>query len=480
MDRERYFALPEQELGGQLPDAAFGFERYEEIPEKYIRELYKNPRVQGSFDWHEFLVFIDRIRRKKTPKSIDALILPRHHRTINFLPAESLIERMTLLDGREVNFHYTTINSKGGGFVVPEHYDDKKEAIYSDVTPEIAKHKTTDYSWGYDMLGLMDGRVSWSLVRATNHMQASGARCESIAAVYAIDGIKYEGEWTSIEKLRSRTDAEGHFVWPRAFKKEADEIWSTADSKEERNYLTNLAPYGRTIGEYHPVIVIRLQRTPYRIKDFDKEPDAHIRRQILDHALNVVSWEQKFHDPSFPGLSAEKIDDIEKYLLLMAEWIGRNLGVLQRNGYFMRYFNSGNVTMAGELVDLDSLFSVFKKKKTKRGEEYIFDGSGLAGYEGEEAQFHIPKFIYKDIRDAVLACYKIFTAIKEILPAIGLTSLHRRSMGLKFVDSYASALNDGEGMARLVPAIRLVEVVRSLITTRFIDGEKLSRTPIDE
>lgn len=481
MGREQYFAQPEQELGSQLPDAAFGFERYEEIPEQYVRELYNNPHLQSSLNWREFAVFIDRAKREKTPKSVDAFILPRHHRAVNFFPAENLVERRKLQDGKEEEFHYTTVNSKGGGFVVPLRYNDKGESGYTTADPEIVKHKTPEYQWGYDMLGLMDGRVAWSLKRKTDQMIESGARCESIAAVFAIDAVKYKGEWTPVDVLRKQTDDEGHRIWPQT---NFDEIRTRQKNArgdaEYKNYLEQLAGEGRYIGEYHPVIVVRLQRTPYRIKDFDQESSLEIRRQILDHALNVVSWEQKFRDSFFPDLSAEKLDDIAQYLCFMAESMGHNLGVLQRNGYFMQYLNSGNVSMAGELIDLDSLVSVFKNKKTKDGEDLVFDNSGLADYEGEEQYYHIPKFIFKDMRDAVLACYKVYTAVKEVLPSIGLKSVHRQKMGLKFTDSYASALKEGEGMARIVSKTSLIEVCQSIVTTRFIEGATLARTPIDE
>lgn len=481
MENERYFAQPEQELGSQLPDAAFGFERYEEIPEEYVRELYNNPHLQGSLNWREYAVFIDRVKREKTPKSIDAFILPRHHRAVNFFPAENLVEKRALQDGKEEEFHYTTVNSKGGGFVVPEHYNDKGESGYTTAHPEVVKHKTPEYQWGYDMLGLMDGRVAWSLKRKTDQMIESGARCESIAAVFAIDAVKYKGEWMPIDALRKQTDGEGHRIWPQT---NFDEIRTRQKNArgdaEYQHYLEQLTGDGRYIGEYHPVIVVRLQRTMYRIKDFDQEPDLNIRRQILDHSLNVVSWEQKFYNPDFPDLSAEKLDDIEKYLYFMAECMGHNLGVLQRNGYFMQYFNAGNVSMAGELVDLDSLVSVLKKKKTKHGENIVLNNDGLADYEGEEENYHIPKFIYKDMRDAVLACYRVYTAIKEILPSLGLKLSHRRNMGLKFSRAYDSAIQDKEGVARLVPAQRLSEVVSSLVNTRFVERKMLPRTPVDE
>lgn len=477
MNSEGKFFAPEGiELGHQLPGEPFGLERYEEIPDKYIRELYHNPHIKTPLDWKKYALFVDRFKRESKPEHSDAIILSRHHRAVNYLPEKNLVEERRLADGSTKELNYTTVNVKGGGMILPETYDDG-DMVYGVDNPEIIKHDSGDYPWGYDLLGLMDGRVAQTLQENTDKFIEQGGRVESIAALFAIDAAKYQGKWRTIDELRKMTDEEGHLIWPKTNFTEINSVVKEAKSQADKKYLEDLAAEGRYIGEYQPVIAVRLQRNPYRIKDFDQEVDPAVRRKILVHALNVVSWEQKLQNKDFPQLSAESWQDVLVYLKLMASWTAKNLAVLENMGKFMKFFNSGNVTMAGELVDLDSVVDAVKKNKDG---SFKVKEDNVVGYAGNHEEYDLSRFVYKDMRDAIMSLYKMYTAIKEVCPELGHGGLFRREMSDEFLSVYEQSLSDNIGITQLVPKDKLIDLAKTLLDKRYVNQEKLPRTSVDD
>ncbi len=297
----------------------------------------------------------------------------RVRKTIEDLYARSAFFEISDLDGElisgkratsRVNYYFS-LDMKGCGFVHPENFQSKKDGYFKGyfrgIDKEVITVDSEEYEWKYQVLGLFDSRVIESLIENCELINNHGGRAEEVIKVFYLEEIFYQGKKTSIIELQKRK------VIPE---------------------------------DFSPVMVLRASRTPHRIKDLWEAKEPGRQKEMMQDVFEILNKENELLgiDEKF---CLETPESIKSYLLQFCYQIGRNLGVLQKLGKIMVYFNTGNITLAlGEIVDLDS----------------------IADYDSEEDGaipddiYGIPKSVLKDIRDSLFALNRLIKVFEKIFP----------------------------------------------------------------
>lgn len=409
----------------------YNFESYERLPEDAVEVMYENERVQLPFDVRKLALFLE-------PKGGGTKLGVRreHHRSAE-IPEHLVVglapSPYAFKQKKELFF---TVDLKGTGYVFPEGYVSKKERYQGAVgDPEVVlKRPAVEMAWGYDVLGLMDERLFDEAVKDANLLQHQGARTEAIAAGLRLKKIYYKSE------LRSVQDLQKEGVLP--------------DDPEWR-----------------PVLMVRLLKCKSRIRDVvEAAPD--VQRAEFEDAFRVLNHEAKIEkrDVQYDTSDPESVKD---YLVKFAEWNAQNLAVLHNNGMAHHYLNGHNITLAGEMVDLDSATRVVV--------ESWLEGTHLPQGEAHQAwdkEYKIPRVILRDVRDMI---YAFRSFLSSIVHTMELPAEVRQEVAGAFQMTYEAALRDDPDVAKLgFPTSRLKDVVRRLLDTMIVRDQRVAPVGSDK
>ena len=402
------------------PDKGYNFSKItEKAGAGAVGVIYENEDVALPFPLEDAGIFVDPGGNEKIKTHSN------HHR------AAWREQEITDKSGNT----YFVITTKGVGYLYPETYTSKKDDYRGHSSQkEISMHKSKEYGWGYNVLGLFDRRNLAPLIENAREMEASGMRCEKIVGAMEMKKFIINGEVNDISQLRLYLLAEAE---------EADL------SEKVKADLTC----------FEPVQIVRLSREAMRIKDFCESGNAE-KEIMLKKTLANLNRENE------SAGKAERYDfndkeSIKSYLKDFFAQAGKNLAILHNEGKIMCFLNSGNITLSlAEVVDLDSLIHL-------TGDKLI-----LSPLITPDMESGLPKGYVKDARDEIYALKMLLKSFEEILT---IREEERNIFLTRYMKSYLS-VSDRKKLEKLkIDAEILKKIVSDFAEKMILKNESARR-----
>jgi hypothetical protein len=390
-----------------------------ELEPPSFKVIYENDKINLPFKLEDLVYFADKEGNKELKTH------PQHHRAA-WLPKTGVGDKNGNI------FFDTTI--KGVGYLYPEKYVSKKDKYYGRAGQDITLHKSKEYWWGYNMLGLVDKRILNNLIKSAEELSEAGMRCEAIASAAELEKVILGGETVGVEKLREylKTQARG-MGFPR----------ETIDDIEN----------------FTPVQIVRLVRENFRIKDFCKASEQERKKMLKDvfqtlNLENELTKKEKRYDANNP-------ESVKQYLFDYFAQAAKNLAILHNKGKVLYFLNSGNITLSlAEVVDLDSLMTINEETK-----EY----SVMAENDPERG---VPGGYVKDTRDEIYALSIMF--LKAFRGLANFMRDDRVKLQKHYLDSYLSSLDNEELKRRKVDSEKLRALVQEFSQKMIAEAQIVS------
>ncbi|MBP7134052.1 hypothetical protein KBA73_02445 [Patescibacteria group bacterium] len=448
----------------------FETRRFREIPEGDLIEMYANKELAPDLALHGFdpkraAVFLD-------PKGgLELRVVDFHHRSV-----DQTMEHPVNYKAGEARHILWRVDTKGAGFIKPETYVSKKHEIESGDLAGYPEVHMTPYSketpWGYDSLGLFDERMAGTTVKKAEELSRLGMRVETFAAYYRLKTVHVGGETITIEELKRRTIED--------FKEQATEVKAEAtrlrrdggtpkEIEELKERAKTLLGHEKDLREnFEPVIAIRLMRSIFRIRDLEDGTHEQARIMIEEAVAALQAESRLLHGVESP-IRLDTMDGRDAYLKQLGDWFGEGLGVLFRTGQSHLFLHMGNLSLAGEIVDLDS---VTKVMRTRLGKGYLGDGANV--FRTTHPEYGIPNCLVKDMRDLCLSNRNL----RKSFLAHGYTT--SGASRLLLADALKVGLARGIGQEEPYALLgvsnqKLQEVFAAIVQRIVINGETMSR-----
>ncbi len=424
----------------------FKQEYYKNIPEKNIAEIYRNPRLKLPFDPKDLVMFLDRASKQtEADKARRFRTIPYHHRSADLGIITPIHEYFPSKDGKSGMHHvYTQIDIKGSGFVFPEEHESKKHGLAAGElagSPEaVFVPESVETPMGYDILGLLDAGMVQTTVEKSRKLSAKGMRTETVAGIYEFDIILMDGKEVSISD----------------FKKQAIEILKEqlkelvrGEHDQEIEIIKEKIANLRSVDGFRPVIEVRCMRSVLRLRDL-KDAPSEARMELIREAIKSLNIEMQYLGEE-RRFDPESREGIKKWLEFVTFWIGKNTGIMHREGLVHEFLHMGNLTLAGEVVDLDSVQSVVKRGKgqgkmfesepffTRNLEGYAYINPDLGLHRLPDERFGLPKCLIKDLRDV---CFSFRMLLKNVPELKRLSDSY--SLANKMLEGYMEGFSDDE------------------------------------
>lgn len=142
--------------------------------------------------------------------------------------------------------------------------------------------------------------------------------------------------------------------------------------------VKTLKDNGKMPKSFHPVIEVRAFTNKARICDITSLWDVQARESFLCDAKAMASQKLRL----VGGMSDEE------YFMWLAGTIGRNVGLMHKNGWAHGFLNAHNLTLDGSIVDLDSVTSL-AEPEDRRGDlnDVYYAVASSMGYTADNPEF---------------------------------------------------------------------------------------------
>jgi len=430
----------------------FSRDRFLEIPRESLEQIYRNPALQRSLDAmgvdpQECGVFLDRQQGSMELRTIDF-----HHRTVDRRLQDPL--RVKTKTSDRVFAHF---DLKGVGFIAPETHESKKEEIsrgsLADADEVYVLPKSTENAWGYDVLGLFDERMLNLALKNADYLAPKGFRGEAFAAAYRLKHVWIGGKETSTREF---------------IQQQSNRIREKTELAQDESEKKRLERVAQDLEEnFSPVLAVRCMRSVFRIRDLaDARPE--LAKSMLRETIDNLKQESRVLGQQVPDFDVDNPNGLTEYVKSIIEWIGHNLGILKREGLTHNYLHMGNISLAGEVVDLDSIQKVVRVSKLKM----VFTPSISPDWRMMNAEDGIPLALEKDIRDAVVSCKNFIKIMKKL----GYTVDDGQTLSQAFLRGWRREIRNSELYASLGASYeKLDATVESMVLKGIRDGEALKR-----
>jgi hypothetical protein len=461
----------------------FKQEYYKNIPEKNIEEIYRNPRLRLPFDPKDLVMFLDRrAEGTESEKARRLRTIPYHHRSADLGITTPIHEQFPAKEGKQGMHHvYTQVDIKGSGFVYPEEHESKKHGMSAGElagSPEaVFVPESVETPMGYDILGLLDAGMIQTTIEKSRYLAAKGMRTEAVAGVYGIDVIRMDGKDTSVKEFKKEAILILQEQLKELIKGENDAEIQTIKEK-----ITSL----KSEDGFRPAIEVRCMRSVLRLRDL-KDAPVESRLELIREAIKSLNIEMQYLGEG-QRFDSESPEGLKEWMEFVTFWIGKNTGIMHREGLAHEFLHMGNLTMAGEIVDLDSVQSVIKTGKgegksfenepffRRNAEGYSYINPGVGMHRLPDERFGLPKCLIKDLRDV---CFSFRMLLKNI-PQLK-KKLDSHLLAQKMYEGYVEGLGDAEtSLAIGISGDSLLTVMESIAKEVIGNGAYYAPIPADD
>ncbi len=282
-----------------LPSVKGAFRRLEEG--KDYSFLAVDPLVKSPHPIQQYMVFTDSIGGE-----IELPVHAPHWRTIT-QPIDATFRIA------EDETEYYAANTKGVGYLKPLAKGYRVEQFDSWIKDD--SDDAQEHLFGAKVLGLLH-EIKPQLIDTTAHLTKAGLRTELIWGVAELKNVMYQGALTSVDELKAK------------------------------KVIINRR-------DYTPLMAVRLMRTNDRVAECSKGY-GNRPNDVLAHAFETANRENRAAGNK--ELSIDNPDDRLQFLKDFSSRMGSNIAVLLNEGYAHFWLHSANVTMAAEIVDMETLF----------------------------------------------------------------------------------------------------------------------------
>ncbi len=448
---------------------------FREIPKKFLTEVYINPSLKRELSKLEInpedlVVFLH------PDGELELRVIDFHHRSADMSLSSPLVHTK-----KTASHVYCQFDLKGVGFIKPETHSSKKDGIEKG---ELAGYPSAyiipnsqETPWGYDALGLFDERMAVTTVKKSEELASLGMRVEAFVGLYRLDAVYLEeGRLTSVAALKK--EASERFMAEYTELKES--LTKKDTSLEEKvaikHKMDDLRAWKNDLArDFSPVVGVRLMKSVFRIRDL-QDATSEQARFMLEEAIANLQAEQRLLNKEAESNepSLESIEGREAYIKKLAKWFGEGLGILMRTGQSHLFLHMGNLSLAGEVVDLDSVGKVLR---TRSGKAYWADGANV--YRALNQEYRLPNCLVKDMRDIVISTKKLIHA----MDSHGYNM--RRDSRADVVQAAMEGFTHGLGTAVepyktiQVSNERLCEVFGQILDRVLVTGKKFEAIPKD-
>mgnify|MGYP001019756910 CR=1 FL=1 len=461
----------------------FRQEYYKNIPDEKIEQIYRNPRLKLPFDPKDLVMFLDRnAQGAEAEKAKRLRTIPYHHRSADLGITTPMHEYFPSRAGEEGVHHvYTQIDIKGSGFVHPEEHESKKHGLSAGElagSPEaVFVPESMETPMGYDILGLLDAGMIQTTIEKSRYLAFKGMRTEAVAGVYGIDVIRMNGEEISVKEFKKEA--------MEILQEQLHELHRGVDDAEIAKIKEKISSLKSEDG-FRPVIEVRCMRSVLRLRDL-KDAPAESRRELIGEAIKSLNIEMQYLGEG-KRFDAESPEGLKEWMEFVTFWIGKNTGIMHREGLAHEFLHMGNLTLAGEVVDLDSVQSVVKTgkgegksfeaepffRRSMAGYAYINPGVGMHRLPDE--RFGLPKCLIKDLRDACFSFRMLLKNIPELKKKVD-----SRLLAQKMFDGYKQGLGNAEPFEAIgITGESLLAVMETIATEVIGNGAYYAPIPADD
>ncbi|MEI7426026.1 MAG: hypothetical protein WCK16_03835 [Candidatus Moraniibacteriota bacterium] len=400
-----------------MPEQEYRFKQLEK-KDKDFEVSYQNSEIDLPFKIEKMVFF------KDPQGEFNLETHQNHHRASWFSPVG--------IKDKNNNIFFR-IAMKGVGYLYSKYYASKKDA-YQGKDDEITLHKSKEYGWGYNVLGLFDKRNVTPLIESANELTKAGLRCEAIAGAVNLEQVMLGGKKVDKKQLRVYLKEEG------------------AKAGLSQKQLED-------IDLFEPAEIIRLTRETMRIKDFCEE-NKKGKEEMLQNVFRTLNLENELKQDEKRYTTSEP-ESIKTYLQDTFKQAAINLAILHNGGKIMCYLNSGNMTLSlAEIVDLDSIISLNGKK--------LF----LSPLIINDPEWKIPKGIIKDTRDEIYALGKMF--LGGMCDLLSITKEDRQEFYRIFVENYKSKLDVSAFRKNQIDSVLTISMVDEFAQKMILDNQTVS------
>lgn len=454
----------------------FATERFSPLPEHAVSEIYRNKRLDLPFEPKDTALFLDREQG-----TVELRVQDYHHRSADLGVNTVVRER-----GKNAQHVYCQFDLKGLGFLFPESHESK---LYGTRVGDLAGYPeahaflgSRETPWGYDTLGLMDERMAIIAAKQSELLTARGMRTEAFVSVMRLEQIMIGGASKSVADFKREAVV--------GFKQGLTEEQDKEKIREKREMIRDFEKM------FQPVIALRLMRSVFRLRDL-KDANEREAPFILEEACASLN-----HEAQALGLqeryACHTREDRERWLESIAEMFGKNLGILHGAGLVHQYLHMGNLSLAGEIIDLDSVqklvLTVPFRGKSENKDAWLektrmensasffqetekgcaFVNPEIGGFVKPDPRFELPKALTKDFRDL---CF----SLRMIGKNMSVTVEARQMMAEKLIAGYVEGLGAGDPWQVIgVGKERLLEVVYEIADEVVAKGQSMPRILDDE
>ena len=484
-------------------------EYYKNIPDEKIEQVYRNPRLKLPFNPKDLGMFLDR-SAEGTPEDNARRLrtIPYHHRSADLGITTPINEFFPSKDGKPGVHHvYTQFDIKGGGFVHPEEHESKKHGLekggLADAAEVLFVGESKETEYGYDVMGLMDENSALITKENAKDLAKRGMRTEAIAGIYSLDVIRINGKEVTVDDFRKQgvevlkkmidsAKLEGDEQKVKIYKtrlqhllrgdeiKHYEEMWRKAieagDMQGAGKYEVKIQEL-RDLGYYNPAIEVRCMRSVLRIRDL-KDAPQEFRQEMIKEAIKSLNIEMQYMGNEL-RFDAESPEGRKKWLEFITFWIGKNLGIMHSAGMNHSYLHMGNLTLAGEIIDLDSVNKIIKTGPgngtefeeqdyyKKNNGSYACLNPALGDLADADERFDVPKVIAKDMRDI---CFSFRMMLKKI-PELRQES-DKRELAKKILEGYIEGLGDSDPFKAVdITKDKLIRVMEQIAEKVLVKNE---------
>lgn len=370
--------------------------------------LAGNDSVVSTASPAEYIYFLDTV--SKGGDIVELPVVAPHWRSVTQHDSAQKYELAITNDrGEIVNEPFFEVNTKGGGYTKPS-AKGIDFASYSTWTLD----PTDSESRVFGCISDWDGQDQDFYVNKSNELTSAGLRCEVNWTTAKAEALPFRGRMRSIDWLKI------HGVLPND-------------------------------PEFFPIINTRLLKTNTRIEEALKASDR--RGDIFTNAFETFNREQEYK-----GQQTYPLDDPktrEAYFVTFFGHMGKNLSVLMNNDYLHTALHSSNISMAAEIMDIDTVHQNSENRDTDPQLLNKFSGVALG---------HL-----KDIRDMATSLQTLLTAANKAMISMPET----QRLAEEFMTVLESNLDSAKLSAVDHEKGQVLSVVKWIVNKIVVEGEAL-------